>query len=81
MKQKPKFKIGDQVRILDSDIFHPDLEIGDVGVVTKINDKRRGVREDYDSLNIFIDFFKNGNTYPQRATAEDIEQVNSSSNT
>lgn len=69
MEKTQKFKVGDRVRIVDADIFNPELEVGDGGTITEI------VGEHKSELNIWIKFIKYGSVYRQVARPEDIELV------
>lgn len=69
MEKTQKFEVGDRVRIVNADIFNPELEVGDEGTITDIEDEHKS------GLDIWIKFIKYGSVYRQVANHEDIELV------
>ena len=68
MKQKPKFKVGDKVKITNDFIFRPELKVGDVGVIKTV--------EPLLFPNYTIIFNKNGKTYTQSSGERHLDFAN-----
>lgn len=54
MRLSNKIKVGDKVKIINNEIFNPDLGIGDIGEISAINGDL-----------YVISFTKNGESYKQ----------------